>query len=128
MVSGGWRPARRRPPRGILVARDVQPSRRRFLVTSLTTLAVTPIGTLFCSDLRSSRTTAAHSSTTKDNNAMQQTTPKAIQLPIEGELPSLDGATGWLNSPPLTRDGLRGKVVLVEFLTYTCINWLRTRF
>ena len=44
----------------------------------------------------------------------------------EGELPSLDGATAWLNSPPLTADGLRGKVVLVDFWTYTCINWLRT--
>jgi thiol-disulfide isomerase/thioredoxin len=42
------------------------------------------------------------------------------------ELTSLDLATGWLNSPPLTADGLRGKVVLVQFWTYTCINWLRT--
>ena len=48
------------------------------------------------------------------------------RLPIEGELPSLDGATTWLNSPPLTPAGLRGKVVLVQFWTYTCINWLRT--
>jgi thiol-disulfide isomerase/thioredoxin len=47
-------------------------------------------------------------------------------LPIEGEMPSLAGATGWLNSPPLTPTGLRGKVVLVEFWTYSCINWLRT--
>jgi len=46
-------------------------------------------------------------------------------LPVEGELPSLDGATGWLNSPPLTPAGLRGKVVLASFWTYTCINWLR---
>jgi thiol-disulfide isomerase/thioredoxin len=44
----------------------------------------------------------------------------------QGALPSLDGATGWLNSPPLTAAGLRGKVVLVDFWTYTCINWLRT--
>jgi thiol-disulfide isomerase/thioredoxin len=44
----------------------------------------------------------------------------------EGRLPSFDGATGWLNSPPLTVDDLRGKVVLVDFWTYTCINWLRT--
>jgi thiol-disulfide isomerase/thioredoxin len=49
----------------------------------------------------------------------------AARLPDEGELPSLDGATGWLNSPPLTTAGLRGKVVLVGFWTYTCINWLR---
>src|SRR5437764_9281362 len=44
----------------------------------------------------------------------------------DGEMASLGGATGWLNSPPLTAAGLRGKVVLVDFWTYTCINWLRT--
>jgi thiol-disulfide isomerase/thioredoxin len=49
----------------------------------------------------------------------------SVRLPVEGELPSLDGATGWLNSPPLTPAGLRGKVVLVGFWTYTCVNWLR---
>jgi thiol-disulfide isomerase/thioredoxin len=49
----------------------------------------------------------------------------APRLPVEGELPSFDGATGWLNSPPLTPAGLRGKVVLASFWTYTCINWLR---
>ncbi len=48
------------------------------------------------------------------------------RLPVERELPSFGGATGWLNSPPLTpADGLRGKVVLAGFWTYTCINWLR---
>lgn len=46
-------------------------------------------------------------------------------LPVEGELPALDGATGWLNSPPLGREQLRGKVVLVDFWTYSCINCLR---
>ena len=46
-------------------------------------------------------------------------------LSVEGRTPSLDGATGWVNSPPLTAAGLRGKVVLVNFWTYTCINWLR---
>ena len=49
----------------------------------------------------------------------------SAQLPVEGELPSLGGATGWLNSPPLTAADLRGSVVLVNFWTYTCINWLR---
>ena len=44
----------------------------------------------------------------------------------EGRLPGFDGATGWLNSQPLKPDDLRGKVVLVDFWTYTCINWLRT--
>jgi thiol-disulfide isomerase/thioredoxin len=47
-------------------------------------------------------------------------------MPIEGQLPSLGGATEWLNSPPLTTAGLRGKVVLIDVWTYTCINWLRT--
>ena len=50
----------------------------------------------------------------------------SLQLPVEGEMASLGGATGWLNSPPMTAAGLRGKVVLVDFWTYTCINWLRT--
>jgi thiol-disulfide isomerase/thioredoxin len=48
------------------------------------------------------------------------------RLPKEGHMPSLDGATEWLNTPPLTTAALRGKVVLVDFWTYTCINWLRT--
>src|SRR6266576_2542930 len=49
----------------------------------------------------------------------------SAQLPVESRLPSFEGATGWLNSPALTADGLRGKVVLVNFWTYTCVNWLR---
>jgi hypothetical protein len=40
-------------------------------------------------------------------------------LPVEGHLPSFEGATGWLNSEPLTPQSLRGQVVLVDFLTYT---------
>ncbi|WP_343649656.1 cytochrome c biogenesis protein DipZ [Stenotrophomonas sp.] len=46
-------------------------------------------------------------------------------LPMEGTLPALTGATGWLNSPPLDREQLRGKVVLIDFWTYSCINCLR---
>jgi len=55
-----------------------------------------------------------------------KTTKPTVDLPIESRLPSLEGATGWLNSRPLTAADLRGKVVLVDFWTYTCINWLRT--
>jgi thiol-disulfide isomerase/thioredoxin len=49
-----------------------------------------------------------------------------FHLAIEGELPSLGSATAWLNSPPLTASSLRGKVVVIDFWTYTCINWLRS--
>ena len=49
----------------------------------------------------------------------------AAALPVEGELPPLGGATGWLNSSPLTPAELRGNVVVINFCTYTCINWLR---
>ncbi|MBO9536317.1 cytochrome c biogenesis protein DipZ [Herbaspirillum sp.] len=52
--------------------------------------------------------------------------PYRSLLPVEGKLPELDGAVEWLNSPPLSADGLRGKVVLVDFWTYSCINCIRT--
>ncbi len=58
------------------------------------------------------------------------TTPAGLhthgaELPVEGRLASFDGATEWLNSDPLTPTALLGKVVLVDFWTYTCVNWLR---
>ncbi|HEY6928970.1 MAG TPA: redoxin domain-containing protein [Thermoanaerobaculia bacterium] len=52
--------------------------------------------------------------------------PRSAKLPVEGQLASFEGATTWINSPPLTPAGLRGKVVLVDFWTLTCVNWLRT--
>src|SRR5262245_13729926 len=50
----------------------------------------------------------------------------AARSSAEGELPSLGDVTAWMNSQPLTPTGLRGRVVLIQFWTYTCINWLRT--
>ena len=47
-------------------------------------------------------------------------------LLVGAPAPEFSGANGWVNSPPLTREDLRGKVVLVDFWTYTCINWIRT--
>jgi len=47
------------------------------------------------------------------------------RLPVEGNMPPLEGAIAWINSPPLKTTDLRGKVVLIEFWTYTCINWRR---
>jgi thiol-disulfide isomerase/thioredoxin len=64
---------------------------------------------------------------TRASQLLRATThPAAVRLPVEGLLPSLAGATQWLNSPPLTAAGLQGHVVLIDFWTYTCINWLRT--
>src|SRR4051812_35254331 len=48
------------------------------------------------------------------------------RAPNQAALASLERTNEWLNSPPLTASALRGKVVLVDFWTYTCINWLRT--
>jgi len=62
----------------------------------------------------------------RQERARHQGVGVAADLPVEGRLPSFDGATTWLNSSPLTPAGLRGQVVLVQFWTYTCINWLRT--
>src|SRR6478609_6904089 len=59
-------------------------------------------------------------------SVVQQIACTPVTARSEGALPSLNGATQWLNSPPLTPAGLRGKVVLVDFWTYTCVNWLRT--
>lgn len=57
---------------------------------------------------------------------VMQLQPGAVQLPLQAELASLASATTWLNSPHLTAADLRGKVVLIDFWTYTCINWRRT--
>jgi thiol-disulfide isomerase/thioredoxin len=50
----------------------------------------------------------------------------SAELPVEGQMPSLRPADAWLNSKPLSNSDLRGKVVLIDFWTYTCINWRRT--
>lgn len=61
------------------------------------------------------------SSTSHDEPQLYRST-----LPVEGLAPPLDGAVEWLNSAPLTMEQLRGKVVLVDFWTYSCINCIRT--
>jgi thiol-disulfide isomerase/thioredoxin len=73
----------------------------------------------------------------KDKNMPQPTTSAGLRvpflhgvpgagIPMQPDLSSLERANEWLNSPPLTASALRGKVVLVDFWTYTCINWLRS--
>jgi thiol-disulfide isomerase/thioredoxin len=60
------------------------------------------------------------------DSVMHMITVKPFRLSSASDLASLGGATAWLNSAPLTAADLQGKVVLVNFWTYTCINWLRT--
>jgi thiol-disulfide isomerase/thioredoxin len=84
---------------------SINQDRRQFLTTAAMTLAATQFGIV-------SQTVAE--------------TARTVRLSNEGNFPSLDGATGWLNSQPLTSAVLRGKVVLVNFWTYTCVNWRRT--
>jgi len=88
------------------MSEEINRDRRRFLAAAATAVAAVPFGGTGC--------------------ALQRATRAEVQLPVEGELPSLGGATGWLNSEPLKAASLRGKVALVQFCTYTCINWLRT--
>jgi thiol-disulfide isomerase/thioredoxin len=79
--------------------------RRSFLATAAMTLAGAQLGIVGCARAQSGT---------------------ELRLSKEGSFPSLSGATGWLNSQPLSPAGLRGKVVLIDFWTYTCVNWRRT--
>jgi thiol-disulfide isomerase/thioredoxin len=63
---------------------------------------------------------------TRANQLFRATTHPAALLPVEARMPSLDNATEWVNSTRLTAADLRGHVVLINFWTYTCINWLRS--
>src|SRR5215208_722227 len=88
------------------MSQDINHDRRRLFGTAAMTIAAARLGMI--------------------GSSVQQITRATPQPPVEGELPSLASATGWLNSQPLAAAGLRGKVVLVDFWTYTCINWLRS--
>jgi cytochrome c biogenesis protein CcdA/thiol-disulfide isomerase/thioredoxin len=73
-----------------------------------------------------SNSNMAMSNSAADGHGMMMSAAKpAGDLPVEGAIPSFTGATLWLNSPPLTPEALRGKVVMVDFWTYSCINCLR---
>src|SRR5678815_3048744 len=62
---------------------------------------------------------------TRGHSGAHMVSPSAPSSP-EGMIPSLSTATTWLNTPPIGAEQLRGKVVLIDFWTYTCINWRRT--
>jgi cytochrome c biogenesis protein CcdA/thiol-disulfide isomerase/thioredoxin len=75
-----------------------------------------------------SRADAAMESTVSAIKVADRQAPPAAArpapLPDEGPAPSIDGAVQWLNSPPRSLESLRGKVVLIDFWTYSCINCL----
>jgi thiol-disulfide isomerase/thioredoxin len=114
-------------------------SRRRVLGAAAVTIAAGGLGLAGSAALRS-RTPASGGSPMSDDPTVE--TPSRFagivrsivhhlpgdsgDLPVEGQLASFAGATGWLNADALTPEGLRGRVVLVDFWTYTCVNWLRT--
>jgi thiol-disulfide isomerase/thioredoxin len=99
--------------------------RRRRLGIAAVTIAAAGLASVAAPKSRLALIGAAVAASAGDNSAAPRATQAATRLPVEGVLPSLAGATQWLNSPPLTAGGLRGNVVLVEFWTYSCINWRR---
>src|SRR3979411_1328816 len=104
------------------MSEEIDHHRRRLFGAVAMTVAATRLGMIGSARAQSGRTRPADLPAIK----VQQITPAAAQLPIEDEFPSLGSATGWLNSQPLTAAGLRGKVVLIDFWTYSCINWRRS--
>lgn len=88
----------------------------------------TPAGSASSSNAAASTTSggAMMASAGSMMRASQAASEDAPALPVEGVLPPLTGAVQWLNSPPLTAQSLRGKVVLIDFWTYSCINCLRS--
>jgi thiol-disulfide isomerase/thioredoxin len=93
---------------------------RRFLAVAAITVAAVPL--VVAGSLGWQPRNVTHANVSVE---VRQMTPASVQLPVQGQLASLGGATTWLNSQPLTPAGLRGKVVLIDFETYTCINWQR---
>jgi len=62
----------------------------------------------------------------RGDTALREGPGGRLTLPVEGRMPALDGIVIWFNTPPLTREQLRGKVVVIDFWTYSCINCLRS--
>jgi thiol-disulfide isomerase/thioredoxin len=104
------------------MSEQINRCRRRVVGAVAMSIAATRLGMIGSANAQAGKTSAQDLPTTK----VRQRTPVFARFPVEGHLPSLGSATVWINSPPLTANGLRGKVVLVDFWTYSCINWLRT--
>jgi thiol-disulfide isomerase/thioredoxin len=102
------------------VSEDIAQDPRRF------TVAAGEPGQAGPEHVQPSTAEAAAPPAFEDTRVEPQMASAAVPSPADGELASLASATAWLNSPPLTVDELRGNVILVDFWTYTCVNWLRT--
>jgi thiol-disulfide isomerase/thioredoxin len=100
---------------------DINFNRRLFLGTAAVTVAAALLLTAILVGVSSARGDTVTLSTDRRHSM----TRPAVVTPVEGELRSLGDATAWLNSPPLTATELRGKVVAIDFWTYSCINWMR---
>jgi thiol-disulfide isomerase/thioredoxin len=87
------------------ISTEIDQNRRRFVGYSTMAIVAAHLGLTGCADAQSNE--------------------QGVRLVREGSMPSLEGATEWLNSPPLSSANLRGKVVLVNFWTFSCINSLR---
>jgi thiol-disulfide isomerase/thioredoxin len=98
---------------------DITQDRRRF------TIPASELRFVSTADVQPD-TEPAHPPPIVEQPEVRQTALAAVPIQLERELRSLRDATAWLNSGPLTAADLRGKVVLIDFWTYTCINWLRT--
>ena len=83
---------------------EISHNRRRFIGSATMAIVAAHLGMIGCAKAQSTI---------------------AIRLPVEAEFPSLGGATQWLNSDPLTAAGLRGKIIVINFWTFSCINSLR---
>ena len=100
------------------MTKNLQNTRRRFLGIAATTLAAAGLGMISLGRSQSGKKGAA---------SLPSTNSPSTSLPsAKGVLNSLKNANGWINSNPLSATSLAGKVVLIDFCTYSCINWLRT--
>ena len=117
------------------MSKEINHGRRYLLSASAATIAAGQIGTSLWAGAQSSEANSSAPATNapeagggpeEGKRPVPQMRRPATHLPVEEEMPSLSNATGWINSPPLMADSLRGNVVLVNFWTYTCINWRRS--
>jgi cytochrome c biogenesis protein CcdA/thiol-disulfide isomerase/thioredoxin len=98
------------------------------LLARLSTVGTTKIEQALLDGFNAKKPAPASAAIADDNTQLALNASEKFRsdLPVEGQFPSLDGAVEWLNSPPLTTEQLRGKVVLVDFWTFACINCIHT--